>query len=232
VNEIGSGLTRAAHLLLTGEGRVWEIILRSLAVSGLSTALACLVGIPVGAAVALRTFPGRRLVMVGLNAGMALPPVVVGLFVYLVLSRSGPLGFLHLLYTPSAMVMAQTVLALPLAAALAVSALVSLDPSVRWAAISLGADGRQVTWLLVHECRFALVAALVASFGAALSEVGAVMMVGGNIAGHTRVMTTAILLETSKGEFDVAIALSLILLLLALVVNLGLSYLQHGRSEA
>jgi tungstate transport system permease protein len=232
VNEIASGLTRAAHLLLTGEGRVWEIILRSLAVSGLSTALACLVGIPVGAAVALRTFPGRRLVMVGLNAGMALPPVVVGLFVYLVLSRSGPLGFLHLLYTPSAMVMAQTVLALPLAAALAVSALVSLDPSVRWAAISLGADGRQVTWLLVHECRFALVAALVASFGAALSEVGAVMMVGGNIAGHTRVMTTAILLETSKGEFDVAIALSLILLLLALVVNLGLSYLQHGRSEA
>jgi tungstate transport system permease protein len=231
VNELWSGLTRAAHLLRTGEGQVWEIILRSLAVSGVSTALACLVGIPVGAGVALRAFRGRRLAIVVLNAGMALPPVVVGLVVYLILSRSGPLGFLHLLYAPGAMVIAQTVLALPLAAALTVSALVSLDPSVRAAAASLGADGRQVTWLLVHESRFALGAAVVASFGAVLSEVGAVMMVGGNIAGYTRVMTTAIMLETSKGEFDIAIALSLILLLLAFAVNLGLSYLQHGRAE-
>jgi tungstate transport system permease protein len=231
MSEIAAGLARAAHLLLTGEGHVWEIVGRSLLVSGVSAVLACAIGIPLGALVALRVFPGRRLVIIILNAGMALPPVVVGLFVYLLLSHSGPLGFLRLLYTSSAMIVAQTVLATPLCAALTVSALVSLDPAVRKTAESLGAAGAQVTLLLLHESRFALGAAVIASFGAVLSEVGAVMMVGGNIAGSTRVMTTAIMLETSKGDFDVAIALSIILLLLAFAVNLGLGYLQHGWAD-
>jgi tungstate transport system permease protein len=231
MSEVAAGLARAAHLLITGEGQVWEIVGRSLFVSGISTLLACMIGIALGALVGLRTFPGRRLAITILNAGMALPPVVVGLFVYLLLSHSGPLGFLRLLYTPTAMVIAQTALATPLCAALTVSALVSLDPTVGRTAASLGAAGTQMTLLLLHESRFALGAAVIASFGAVLSEVGAVMMVGGNIAGSTRVMTTAIMLETSKGDFDIAIALSFILLALAFAVNLGLSYLQHGRAE-
>lgn len=229
--DIASGLARAAHLLLTGDGEVWRIVGRSLLVSGLSTVLACIVGIPLGATVALRAFRGRRLAITALNAGMALPPVVVGLFVYLLLSHSGPFGFLRLLYTPTAMVIAQTLLAAPLIAALTTSALVSLDPAVARTALSLGAHGAQVTLLLLGESRFALGAAVIAGFGAVLSEVGAVMMVGGNIAGSTRVMTTAIVLETSKGAFDLAIALSLILLALAFAINLGLSYLQHGKES-
>ena len=163
--------------------------------------------------------------------GVGLPPVVVGLFVYLALSRSGPLGFMSLLFSPSAMIIAQTILAAPVIGALTFSAVAGADPAVRLTAHSLGATGRQATFAQLAEARFAMGAAVVSGFGAVISEVGAVMIVGGNIAGYTRVMTTAIVLETGKGDFALAIALGIVLLLTSLVVNLGLSFLQIARSE-
>jgi ABC-type tungstate transport system substrate-binding protein len=232
MNDLWGAVGHAVHLLVTGEDYVWEIAARSLFVSGLSTLLAAVVGIPLGSLVGLKRFPGKRLVVTLLNMGMALPPVVVGLFVYLLLSVSGPLGFLRLLYTPWAMILAQTVLAGPMIAALTVSAVMSANPAIRQTALSLGATSWQATLTLLVESRFAMGAALVAGFGAVISEVGAVMMVGGNIAHSTRVMTTAIMLETGKGDFQLAIALGLLLLLLAFVVNLGLHALQHGRQPA
>jgi tungstate transport system permease protein len=229
VGDIAAAFGQAIHLLLTGEGDVWPIVGRSLFVSGVSVAIGGLLGIPVGAAVGLRRFPGRRLVVASLNLGMGLPPVVVGLFVYLILSRSGPLGFMRLLYTPSAMIVAQTILAAPVIAALTFSSLAGLDPAARLTAFSLGANGRQATLTLLTEARYGIGAAVIAGFGAVISEVGAVMMVGGNIAGATRVMTTAIMLETGKGDFQLAIALGLILLAIAFLVNIGLGYLQMER---
>jgi tungstate transport system permease protein len=223
------GFEQAIHLLLTGEAGVWEIMGRSLAVSGLSVLIGCLLGIPLGAVVGLRRFPGRRMVVSLLNLGMGLPPVVVGLFVYLLLSRSGPLGFFHLLYTPGAMIVAQTILATPIIAALTFSAIAGLDPAVRLTARALGASERQATLLQLGEARFALGAAVIAGFGAVISEVGAVYMVGGSIPHFTRVMTTAIMLETSKGDFTLAIALGIVLLFISLLINIALSYLQTGR---
>lgn len=232
MQDILSGFAQAARLLVSGDAQVWSIVALSLFVSGISTVIGCAIGIPVGAAVGLRRFAGRRLAITTLNVGMALPPVVVGLLVYLFLSRRGPLGFLALLFTPTAMVIAQTILAAPLVAALTVAAVNGVDPAVRLTALSLGATDRQAARRVLAEARFALAAAVVAGFGAVISEVGAVMIVGGNIAGHTRVMTTAIMLETSKGDFALAIALGIILLLVAFAVNLGLSYLQQGREAS
>ena len=226
MSDIAAAFGQAIHLLATGEAAVWQIVARSLFVSGLSVAIGCLIGIPIGAAVGLRRFRGRRLAVAGLNLGLGLPPVVVGLFVYLLLSRSGPLGFMRLLYTPSAMIVAQTILAAPVIGALTFSSLAGLDPVARLTALSLGATSRQATLTLLTEARYGLGAAVIAGFGAVISEVGAVMMVGGNIAGATRVMTTAIMLETGKGDFQLAIALGLILLAIALLVNVGLGYLQ------
>jgi tungstate transport system permease protein len=230
VGDIAAAFGQALHLLATGE--VWQIVARSLFVSGISVAIGCLLGIPVGAAVGLRRFRGRRLAVAGLNLGLGLPPVVVGLFVYLLLSRSGPLGFMHLLYTPSAMIVAQTILAAPVIGALTFSSLAGLDPAARLTALSLGAAPRQVTCTLLTEARYGLGAAVIAGFGAVISEVGAVMMVGGNIAGATRVMTTAIMLETGKGDFQLAIALGLVLLSIALLVNVGLGYLQMEADDS
>jgi tungstate transport system permease protein len=229
VHDIGQGIGQAARLLATGEQGVWAVILRSLLVSGASTVLGCALGIPVGAAVGLRRFAGKRAAVAALNLGMSLPPVVVGLFVYLLLSRSGPLGFMRLLFSVPAMVVAQTILAAPLIAALTVAAVESADRRARTVALSLGASELRATLTLLGEARFAMGAAVIAGFGAVISEVGAVMMVGGNIAGHTRVMTTAIVLETGKGNFDLAIALGIILLLIAFVVNFALGFLQRWR---
>ncbi|UCH36408.1 MAG: ABC transporter permease [Armatimonadota bacterium] len=229
MDDIIQGFAHAARLLVSGEQDVWGIVFRSLIVSGVSTALGCAIGIPLGAAVGLRRFRGKRAAVAVLNVGMSLPPVVVGLFVYLLLSRSGPLGFVRLLYSVSAMVIAQTILAAPLVAALTVSAVESVDRRARTLALSLGASELRATLTLLGEARFAMGAAVIAGFGAVISEVGAVMIVGGNIAGHTRVMTTAIVLETGKGQFDIAIALGIILLLIAFVVNFGLGFLQRGR---
>ncbi len=229
MHDIIIGIRHAAHLLVTGDQDVWGIVARSLVVSGLSTAIGCALGIPVGAAVGLRHFRGKRWAVAGLNLGMSLPPVVVGLLVYLLLSRTGPLGFMRLLYSIPAMVIAQTVLAAPLIAALTVSAVESVDQRARAVALSLGASELRASLTLLGEARFAMGAAVIAGFGAVISEVGAVMMVGGNIAGHTRVMTTAIMLETGRGQFDVAMALGLILLLMAFIVNFGLGFLQRWR---
>jgi tungstate transport system permease protein len=229
VHDIILGFAHAWHLLITGDQDVWGIVWRSLLVSGLSTVVGCALGIPVGAVVGLRQFRGKRGAAAVLNLGMSLPPVVVGLVVYLLLSRSGPLGFMRLLFSLSAMIIAQTILAAPLIAALTMSAVESVDRRARVVALSLGASDLRATLTLLGEARFALGAAVIAGFGAVISEVGAVMIVGGNIAGHTRVMTTAIVLETGMGRFDIAIALGIILLLIAFIVNFGLGFLQRWR---
>jgi len=229
MNDILQGFAHAVRLLATGEQNVWGIIARSLLVSGLSTVLGCAIGIPIGAAVGLRRFRGKRGAVAAVNVGMSLPPVVVGLFVYLLLSRSGPFGFTRLLFSVPAMIIAQTILAAPLIAALTVVAVESVDRRARTVALSLGASPVRATLTLLGEARFAMGAAVIAGFGAVISEVGAVMIVGGNIAGHTRVMTTAIMLETGKGNFEVAIALGIILLAIAFIVNLGLGFLQRWR---
>jgi tungstate transport system permease protein len=220
------GLIQSLFLLFSGDPELYRIIARSLLISGSAIILASFLGIAIGVATALNQFPGRRLFVNILNTFMGLPPVVVGLVVYLLLSRSGPLGFLGLLFSPVAMVIAQTILATPILAALTVSALLSVKPLVRDTALALGATPSQIAWTIIREARYGLMAAVIAGFGRVSAEVGAVMMVGGNIAGYTRVMTTAIVLDTAKGEFALAIALGLVLIFLAFLVNLGLNLIQ------
>ena len=198
------------------------IVALSLYVSGLALAIATAIGLPLGALLALRPIPGKRLVELLLYTGMGLPPVVVGLAVYLLLSRSGPLGGLGWLFTPPAMIMAQVIIALPLVAGLTMTAIEGLDPGLRLQLRSLGASPRQVMWTLLGEARGGVLAAIVAAFGGILSEVGAVMLVGGNLEGQTRVLTTAIVLETRKGDFTLALALGGVLLTLAFVSNAAL----------
>ncbi|HMB34797.1 MAG TPA: ABC transporter permease, partial [Methylomirabilota bacterium] len=190
-------------------------------------ALAC--GIPLGTALALSRFTGRGLLISVVNTGMGLPPVVVGLFVTIVLWRSGVLGFLELLYTPSAMVLAQLVIAAPIVIGLTLAAIQQIPDKFRLQLLALGASQPQMVWTLLKEARLPMLAAVMAGFGAVISEVGASLMVGGNIKGSTRVLTTATVLETSKGNFDVAIALSLILLLLMFLVNWALTWIQQRR---
>jgi len=211
-------------------GEVWTdllpIISLSLQVTGSALALCTLTGIPVGAVLGLSRIPGRRLVTAILYTGMGLPPVVVGLFVYLLLSRSGPLGALGWLFTPRAMVLAQTVISFPLVTGLTMTAVQSVDPSFRQQMRSLGATRLQEIWALLREARLGVVAGIVAAFGSIISEVGAVMLVGGNIAGKTRVLTTAIVLNTRQGEFEPAIILGVILLGLAFLANVAMLRLQ------
>jgi len=199
----------------------------SLQVSAAATGLALLVGMPLGAVLALVRFPGRALVVALVNTGMGLPPVVVGLFVSILLWRSGPLGFLDLLYTPAAIVLAQFVIAVPIVTGLTLAAVQQIPEPFRLQMLALGASRAQLVGVLVREARLPMLAALMAGFGAVISEVGASLMVGGNIRGQTRVLTTATVLETSKGNFDVAIALSVILLALTFLVNWALTWLQQ-----
>jgi tungstate transport system permease protein len=227
VETIANGLVRAIGLLLSGDAQVWSVVLLSLLVSGAATGISVLAGIPIGLGLAMARFPGRTGVISVVNSGMGLPPVVVGLVLSLLLWRTGPLGGLHLLYTPAAMILAQVVLALPLVAALTMTAVQQLDPRLWLQILALGAGRRQAALLLLREVRLPLLGAVIAGFGAVISEVGASLMVGGNIAGETRVLTTATVLETSKGDFDVAIALSAILLGLTLAVAAGLTWLQQ-----
>jgi tungstate transport system permease protein len=217
------------RLLVEGTPYLLEIIILSLRVSGSAVVLGILVGLPVGIAVGLGRFPGRKLVIALIHTGFALPPVVVGLFVYLMLSRSGPLGALELLFTPTAMVIAQALLAAPYVAGISLSAVQAVPPDVRLQARALGATSGRALWTHLREARLGIGAAVIAGFGAVISEVGTVMMVGGNILGETRVMTSAIVLETRRGNFGVAIALGVVLLLLAFAVNLALTRLQQGR---
>jgi len=224
---IWQGLQEAVRLLVVGDRVVFQITWLSLQVSGAATLLSLLVGIPAGVLLALSRFPGRGLLLAVVNTGMGLPPVVVGLFVSIFLWRSGPLGLLGLLYTPTAIIIAQFVIAAPIVTGLTVAAMQQLNPKLRLQLLALGASRWQLLWLLMREARLPLLAAVMAGFGGVISEVGASMMVGGNLLGQTRVLTTATVLETGKGNFDVAIALSLILLVLVFAVNYLLTWIQQ-----
>lgn len=229
MGEIGQGLIQALRLILTGDPQIIEIVLLSLQVSGIALAFSAVIGIPLGSWLGLTRFAGRRLIIALLYTGMGFPPVVVGLFVYLMLSRSGPFGLLGWLFTPTAMIIAQIVIAFPLVAGFTMAAVMGVNPHLRQQVISLGATPWQATRTILSEAKVGVIVSIVAGFGGIISEVGAVMMVGGNIQGHTRVLTTAILLETRMGAFDLAIALGIILLGIAFVVNVAMLRLQ-GRA--
>ena len=222
-------ITEAVRLLVTGDAQTWEIIGRSLRISVTATALALLIGLPVGALLGFGRFRGRRVTLALVNTGMGVPPVVAGLVVTVMLWRAGPFGGLGLLYTPTAMVIAQTAIALPLVAGLSAAALQHVDPEFRLQMRALGAGRVRSLWAVATEARLPLLAAGMAGYGAVISEVGAALMVGGNIAGQTRVLTTAAVLEASKGAFALALAFGIILLLLAFAVNVVLTAVQqHG----
>ena len=221
------GLREAFGLLVSGDPEVRAIAWRSIEISATATLLSLLAGVPAGVLLALSPFPGRRLVVALVNTGMGLPPVVVGLFVSITLWRSGPLGFLELLYTPAAMVLAQVVIAFPIVAGLTLAAVQQLNPNLRLQLLALGASRVQLLGLLLREVRLPLLAAVMAGFGAVISEVGASLMVGGNIRHSTRVLTTATVLETGKGNFEIAIALSIILLAITFAVNWVLTTVQQ-----
>lgn len=223
------GLTEAVRLIVTLDAEVFAIATLSLLVSGTATLISLLIGVSLGSLLALNRFPGRGLSLAIVNTGMGLPPVVVGLFVAVMLWRSGPFGELNLIYTPTAMVIAQVIIATPIITGFTAAALQSLDPRLRLQILSLGASRLQMVWLLLKEARLPLLAAVMAAFGAVISEVGASIMVGGNIKDETRVLTTAMVLETSRGEFELAMALGIILLALMVVVNLVLTRVQQGR---
>lgn len=208
-----------------------EIIALSLRVSGIALLFSTLIGIPLGIIMGLNRFVGRRIVIALLYTGMGFPPVVIGLFVYVLLSRSGPLGSLNLnwipnLFTPAAMIVAQTIIAFPLVAGFTMAAVMSVDPQLRQQLLALGATKRQAAWTVLHEARVGVIVSIIAGFGSIISEVGAVMLVGGNIEGKTRVLTTAIVLETRKGNFSLALALGGILLGIAFLTNLAMLRMQ------
>lgn len=206
---------------------IFQITTLSLQISGIATGISLLMGLPLGTLLALGKFPGRSLLLSLINTGMGLPPVVVGLFVAMMLWRSGPFGDLRLIYTPSAIVIAQVIIAFPVVAGLTASSLQALDPRLQLQLRGLGASTPQMVWMLWREARMPLLAALMAGFGAVISEVGASMMVGGNIRFQTRVLTTAIVLETGKGQFDMAIGLSVLLLSITFAVNWALTVIQQ-----
>jgi tungstate transport system permease protein len=224
---VAEGLRKALSLVFHLDPEVLAITALSLEVSGLATLVSLVLGIGGGVAVALARFPGRRLVVALVNTGMGLPPVVVGLFVSILLWRSGPLGALGLLYTPTAIVIAQSVIATPIVMGITIGAVQGLPPALRTQILALGATRTQLVWMLVKEARLPLMAAVMAGFGGVISEVGASIMVGGNIRGLTRVLTTATVMEVGRGNFDVAIALSIILLVASLGVNYLLTLIQQ-----
>ncbi len=219
MDDFSQALAAAFYLLFTFDGELAEIVLLSLRVSGGAVLLAALIGLPLGAAVAVLRFPGRRALIVLLNAMMGLPPVVVGLIVYTMLSRAGPLGVFGLLFTPAAMIIAQTLLITPIIAALTRQVVEDLWAEYEEQLRSLGASPARAAPTLLWDGRFSLMTAVLAGFGRATAEVGAVMIVGGNIDHVTRVMTTAIALETSKGNLALALGLGIVLLVLSLIVN-------------
>ena len=227
-----SGLLEAARLLLTGDQDTWTTIALTLRVSLTATAVALLLGVPVGTGLALGRFPGRRVLHAAANTGMGLPPVVVGLFVTVLLWRSGPLGGFGLLYTPTAMVVAQMLIATPIVAALTAAALQQVDPDFLLQMRALGATRAWALRALLAEARLPLLAVALAGFGAVVSEVGAAQMVGGNIQGETRVLTTAAVLATSRGQFALAIAFGLVLLAIAFAVNLLVTLAQQREARS
>lgn len=228
---LADGFRRALGLLLAGDAEVFGIALVTLKVATLATIVACGLGLPIGYFLATRRFWGRRAALTMVNTALAFPTVVVGLLLYGMLSRRGPLGELGWLYTWQAIVVGDVLLALPIAAALSAAAVQSVDPRVRRTAETLGAGRWRVAWTVSREARFALAAVITAAFGQVVAEIGAAMIVGGNIRGSTRTLTTAVALHTSQGDFGMALALGLVLLVLALLVNVALQILQ-GRGGA
>jgi len=229
VDLLVAGVREALRLLVTGDAEVVAILWLSLRVSGLATLISLALGIPAGAALALLRFPGRTLVVSAVNAGMGLPPVVVGLFVTLLLWRSGPLGAWEILYTPAAIVFAQAVIAAPIVMGITLAAVQNVPEKFRLQLLGLGASRTQMVRVVLREARLPMLAAVMAGFGGIISEIGASMMVGGNIKGQTRTLTTAMVLETGKGNFEVAIALSLLLLALVFGISWTLTAVQQRR---
>jgi tungstate transport system permease protein len=227
VELIVQGIIKAFELIISFDPEVLGITWLSLKISGTATLISLFIGVSIGTAVALTNFYGKRLVISLINTGMGLPPVVVGLFVTILIWRNGPLGFLEILYTPSAMIIAQAIIATPIVMGISLAAIQNLPPNLRLQILSLGASRLQMVWVLIKEARLPLLAAIMAGFGGVISEVGASIMVGGNIKGYSRVLTTATVMETGKGNFDIAIALGIILLLLAFLVNLMLTQIQQ-----
>jgi len=234
MSDVGLAFSQAAALIARGDASLFSIIALSLQVSLTAVAVACLLAFPVGAALAVTQFPGRQALIVVINALLGLPAVVAGLSIYRLLSRAGPLGAMGLLFTPTAMVIAQALLVFPLIAALSRQAVADAWREYREQFASLGASTWEATLALLHDLRFSLLTIVLAAFGRAIAEVGAVMIVGGNIDGVTRVMTTAIALETSKGDLPLALGLGFVLLAIVLVLNVGVHLLreraqrQHG----
>jgi tungstate transport system permease protein len=224
------GFRQALGLLLGADPEIWAILWLSLQVSATATGLALVIGIPTGVVLALTRFPGRTLLVSGVNAGMGLPPVVVGLFVTILLWRSGPFGAWEILYTPTAIVIAQAVIASPIVTGITLAAVQNVPEMFRLQLLGLGASRRQMIWVVLREARLPMLAAVMAGFGGIISEIGASMMVGGNIKGQTRTLTTAMVLETSKGNFDVAIALAVLLLTLVFLVSWALTSIQQRRA--
>jgi len=221
------GLKQAFYLLVTFDPEVMGITWLSLRISGTATFFSLFFGISVGTVVALTEFPGRRIVVSLINTGMGLPPVVAGLIVTIFLWRNGPLGFLEILYTPTAMIIAQALIAAPIVTGISLASIQQLPRNLRLQILALGANRLQMVWILIKEAKLPLLAAVMAGFGGVISEVGASIMVGGNIKGYSRVLTTATVMETGKGNFEIALALGFILLLLAFIINAVLTQVQQ-----
>jgi tungstate transport system permease protein len=230
MGSIIEGFRKAFFLILNLDQELLKIIFLSLKVSGLALVISTAIGLSLSTLLSFKKIPLRGIIISLMNTFMGLPPVVVGLFVYLILSRSGPLGFMGLLYTPSAMVTAQTILAFPIVASLCHSAIISVDPIIKQSSMTLGATPLQMTVTIMREARYGIMSGIIAALGRVMAEVGAILIVGGNIAGYTRVMTTTIALETDKGNFELALALGIILLTLSLIINIILYRVQRKGS--
>ncbi len=228
---IWEGLKQAVRLILQGDPDILEVVVLTLKVSGLATLISVMIGIPLGLSVAMATFRGKKAIISLVNAGMALPPTVAGLWVSLFLWRNGPFGSLGLMYTPPAMVIAQAIIAIPIVTGLTMAAVQQLNPKLRLQILALGASPVQLWWLLLRECRFGLMGAIMAGLGRVIAEVGASMAVGGNILHETRVLTTSIVLEIRKGQFDVAIALGFVLMALSYGITALLTMFQQKRQK-
>ena len=223
------GLKKAIEMILSGDREILEITLLTLRVSITAVLISTLIGLPAGMLLGLARFPGRKIILALINIGMGLPPVVAGLWITLFLWRSGPLGEFAWLYTPTAIIMAQILVSLPIVTALTSTAFQQINPKMILQVKALGATRPQLYWILMREVKLAIIAAIIAGFGRVIAEVGAAMMVGGNISGETRILTTSIVMEVSKGNFDVALALSFILMTLAFIITFCLTYLQQRK---
>ncbi|WP_079507015.1 ABC transporter permease [Mesobacillus jeotgali] len=223
------GLKKAIEMIMSGDREILEITLLTMRVSVTAVLISTMIGIPAGMFLGLARFPGRRFILAIINIGMGLPPVVAGLWITLFLWRSGPLGDLAWLYTPTAIIMAQILVSLPIVTALTSTAFQQINPKLILQVKALGATRFQLYWILMKEVKLAILAAIIAGFGRVIAEVGAAMMVGGNISGETRILTTSIVMEVSKGNFDIALALSFILMTLAFIITFTLTYLQQRK---